>query len=176
IWKRLTRDAQFSESAIVVEVSPIKILGGREVGFTGVRTETKRNKDRRFCQRQTFGRMIIAEVVKTVMSMRELAIRFEKRRVMHDSLIQKIGRIQQICSSANIRACHQKKILGATVKVESGEISGWLSLNGQSLSSCDFGLKVLSDSLRDLTLDSEHVVQIAIVLLRPKMRVRPRID
>ena len=70
----------------------------------------------------------------------------------------------------------KKNIIGARIKIESNEIAGRFALNGKFFSGCDFGVKLLSDSLRDLALDCEHVVQIAIVLFDPDVGIGPRVD
>ena len=40
----------------------------------------------------------------------------------------------------------------------------------------ELGLELLRDCFGDLTLNGEHVRQIAIVGLRPEMRIGPRVD
>src|SRR6266545_3505793 len=73
-------------------------------------------------------------------------------------------------------ARRQKKIFRVCVEIECGEVDGWRSFNGQFLSGGDFCVKLLSDFLCDLTLDSEHVPQIAIVLFSPDVGVCARVD
>ena len=69
-----------------------------------------------------------------------------------------------------------ENIIGARIELESDEI-GWLvCLNRHFLSSRDFGVKLFGDFLRDLALDGEQIVQIAIVLLGPDVRVGARVD
>ncbi len=70
----------------------------------------------------------------------------------------------------------QNNVLGARVKVEGCEVGGWLALDGQFLSSRHFGVKLLSDFLRDLALDCEYVIQVTIVFFGPDVRVRARVD
>ena len=67
-------------------------------------------------------------------------------------------------------------IVGARIKLESDEIVGRLFLNGQSLSRCDFGVQSFGDFLRDLALDCEQIIQIAVVLLGPDVRVSACVD
>ncbi len=55
------------------------------------------------------------------------------------------------------------------VEIEGREVGGWRALNGEFLSRRNFGVKLFSDCLRNLALDSEHVFQIAIVLFRPEV-------
>src|SRR5207253_3286027 len=70
----------------------------------------------------------------------------------------------------------RKRMTGARIEIESDEIAGRPALNRQFLSSRDFGAKPLSDFLRNLALDRKQVIQIAIVLFRPDVRVRAGVD
>src|SRR5581483_9394103 len=65
---------QFGKSAFVVEVSPIKILGAGEVGFTGIWIKTRRRLDCGFGQGQARCSMIETKPIKLVVSPGELAI------------------------------------------------------------------------------------------------------
>ena len=62
------------------------------------------------------------------------------------------------------------------VKIESDKVGGWLTLDGQFLGSRDLGVQPLGDFLRNLALDRKQVVQIALVLFGPDVRVRARVD
>ena len=66
------------------------------------------------------------------MKPRKLAIRLEKRWIVRDSLVQQISRLQEITLVFLIRAeaPSQNEIFGAAVKLKSGEIEGWWSLDG----------------------------------------------
>jgi hypothetical protein len=103
-------------------------------------------------------------------------MRLQKGRVMGDSLVQQIGRTQQICLRSWGKAHSEKKILGARIEVKSNEIRGRWTLDGQFLSWRDVGVEAFCDFLRDLVLNREHVFQIAIVLLRPDVRIGARVD
>src|SRR5262245_36912397 len=138
--------------------------------------EAKRRLDRCFSCRQTRRRTVEATRVKVVVSPGELAVRLEEGWVMCDSLIQQLGRPQQICFRGRGKADIQKKTPGAGVEIESDEIEGGRALDGQFLSGRDFGIEVLDDFLRDFTLAREHLFQIAIILLRPDVRIRARVD
>src|SRR6266566_5096744 len=100
------------------------------------------------------------------MSEGQLAIRIEKRWVARDSL----RKVQYPAPSL------QKNIIGARIQIKSNEIPGRSALNGQFLSRCNFGMKLVGDFLRDLALDCEHVVQIAIILFNPDVGISPRVD
>ena len=67
------------------------------------------------------------------MSPRELAICQGKRWIARHSLVQQIDTLQQIRSTRPRKARRQQKIFRARIKIESGEIGGWLGLNGQFL-------------------------------------------
>src|SRR5438067_741955 len=107
------------------------------------------------------------------MSEGQLAIRIQKRRVARDSPVQQndsLSKIQYLAPSL------QKNIIGARIQIKSNEIPGRFALNGHFLSRCNFGMKLVSDFLRDLALDCEHVVQIAVVLFDPDVGISPRVD
>ena len=69
-----------------------------------------------------------------------------------------------------------QNILGARVKIERNKVGGWLALNGQFLSRCNFGVQSARRLLRDLALDRKQVIQIAIVLFGPDVGIRARVD
>src|SRR5262245_7458187 len=116
--------------------------------------------------------MVEAVKIKRVMSEGDLAIRIEKRWITRDGLGQQIDCLEVIRRPA----CRQKNIFGARVKIERDEIARRPPLNRQFLSSRDFGAKLLSDFLCNLALDGEQIVQIAIVLFGPDVRVRARVN
>src|SRR6266487_7108566 len=120
--------------------------------------------------------MVVASEVNGVMSEGELAKRIEKRRIACDSLIQQVDPLEQIRFCLTAKARIQNKIFRAVVEIERCEIGSRPALNGQFLSRRNFGVKLLSDFLCDLTLDCEHIVQVAIVLLRPDVRIGARVD
>src|SRR5205809_5737179 len=119
--------------------------------------------------------MVQATMVKLVMSPGELTIRIEKRWITRHSLVQQVDYLHQILYLAAKR-CPQKNIIGSGIKIKSNEIAGRPALNGRFLSGRDFGVKLLSDFLRNLALDRKQVVQIAIVLFRPDESVSDRFD
>src|SRR5205823_2558895 len=104
--------------------------------------------------------MVEAKEVKLIMNPGELTIGLEKRRIARHSLVQQIDCPQRVRAPAKSRA---NDIIGARIELESDEISGWLLLNSQSLRGCDSGFQSLGDCLRDLALDGEQLVYIAIV-------------
>ena len=128
-----------------------------------------------FLQCQPPGSMV-AKQVKMVVSRGELAIRLEKRWIACHSLIQQIDCLQPIRFRRATERRRQKEIVGTRVKIERDEVGGWLALNGQFLSSCDFGVQSFGDSLRNLALDGEQIIQITVVLLGPNVRVGARVD
>src|SRR5438105_1753660 len=119
--------------------------------------------------------MVKAGEVKLVMSPGELTIRIEKRWIARHGLVQQIDCLTEIRHPA-AKGCPRKRMTGARIEIESDEIAGRPALNRQFLSSRDFGAKPLSDFLRNLALDRKQVIQIAIVLFRPDVRVRAGVD
>ena len=111
--------------------------------------------------------------IKLIVSKGQSAIRIEKRWVARDSPVQQIDSLPKI---QYLAPSLQKNIIGARIQIKSNEIPGRFTLNGQFLSRCNFGMQLLGDFLRDLALDCEHVVQIAVILFDPHMGISPRID
>src|SRR6266480_73395 len=101
--------------------------------------------------------MISTEQVKPVMNRGEVAIGFEKRWIARHRLVQEIDCLQLV----RRRRGKPQNIVGARIELESDEIGGWLVLNSESLSRCDFGVQSFGDFLRDLALDCEEIIQIA---------------
>src|SRR5439155_23566868 len=107
------------------------------------------------------------------MSESQLAIRLQERWVARDSPVQQIDSLREILWSA---VFPRKNIIGARIKIESNEIPSRLALNGLFLSGCNFDMKLRGDFLRDLALDCEQVIQIAVVLFHPDVGIGPRVD
>src|SRR5262245_29552081 len=112
---------------------------------------------------------MVAKPVKEAVHVGEEAVRLEKRGIARRSLVQQIDCLQQIRSPAATERRREKEILGARVEIERDEVRSWPALNGPFLSSRDFGVQSLCDFFRNLALDGEQIVQIAIVLLRPNV-------
>src|SRR5207248_4304000 len=119
--------------------------------------------------------MIPSDEVKLVVGEGELAIRLKKRWVTRHGLVQKINGLQQI-RPARRKHCRQVQRLRTTVEIECRDIRGGLALDCGLFAGGKLRLKLIGDSLGDLTLDSEDVSWVAIVCLRPKMRIIVRID
>src|SRR5438128_3375205 len=117
--------------------------------------------------------MVDAIEIKLIMSEGQLAIRIEKRWVASDSPVQQIDSLPKI---QYLAPSLQKNIIGARIQIEGNEIPGRFALNSHFLSGCNFGMKLVSDFLRDLALDCEHVVQIAVILINPDVGIGPRVD
>src|SRR4029450_9225344 len=78
IGQSLAGNSQLGQSAVIIEVSPIKIPRTREVRFTRIGTKASCRLNGCFRQRQALRSMVEAKKVKRVMSVGELAIRPEK--------------------------------------------------------------------------------------------------
>src|SRR5207302_9358944 len=120
--------------------------------------------------------MVSAKKVKVAMSRGEPAVRLEKRWIARHSLVQQVDCLQPSRSRVATERRRQKQIAAARVKIERGKVGGWLALNGQFLSRCDFGVQPFCDSLRNLALDRKQVIRIALELFGPDVRVRARVD
>src|SRR5690349_14075921 len=112
--------------------------------------------------------MVNAKEVKLVMSPREDAIGLQKRRIPRHRLVQQIDCPQRFRAKAKARP---DDIIGTPLELESTEIDGGLFLSGQPLRCRDLGVPSFGDFLRDLALDAKQLVQIAVVLLGPDVRV-----
>src|SRR5207247_11007042 len=62
------------------------------------------------------------------------------------------------------------------IKLVDQKVFGPPVLLGDFLASRDFGVKLVYDFLRDLSLDCKNIGQIAIVFLRPNVRVAARVN
>ena len=107
---------------------------------------------------------MVAKEVKLVMSQGQPAIGFEKRRIARHRLIQQIDYLQQFRRPP----LESPNIIGTRIELERNEIVGGLFLNSQSLVCRDLGVQSFGDFLRDLALNGKQIVQIAVVLLRPR--------
>src|SRR6266568_2551467 len=124
--------------------------------------------------RQPRRSMVEPKQAKPVMSRGEEAISFEKRRIARHRLVQEIDYLQHVLLRRP--AANSPNIIGARIELESHEIGGWLFLNSQSLRCRDPGAQSFGDFLRDLALNGKQLVQIAVVLFDPDVRVRARVD
>src|ERR1051325_6634149 len=102
------------------------------------------------------------------MGVGELAIGIEKRWIMCHSLVQKFNRLRYLRFD---RIGHRENVFRTRVKIERCDVGGWLAFDGRFLRSRDFRVKLRGDFLRDVALDCEHLLQIAIVFFGPYMRV-----
>src|SRR5438067_7309853 len=96
IWQAQACNFQFSESAIVVQVSIIKVRCSCEVCLPAIWTDAKCFLDGCFRCRQPRRSMVKPKEVKLVMNHRELAIGLEKRWVARHRLVQQIDCVQRI--------------------------------------------------------------------------------
>src|SRR5439155_11793610 len=138
IWQAPACNFQFSKSAIVIEVSVIKMVCSCEVCFASTWTNAKCLLDRCVGFRQLGQSMVEPKEVKVVMSRGEEAISFEKRRIARHRLVQEIDYLQHVLLRRP--AANSPNIIGARIELEGDEIVGGLFLNSQSLSRCDFGV------------------------------------
>src|SRR6266581_6522301 len=102
--------------------------------------------------------MVEAVKIKRVMSVGELTIRIEKRWITRDSLVQQIDRLEGIRTHA--RAGRQKNIFGARIEIERADVARWRTLDGVLFTRRKFCLQLISNRLRDLALNGEHIGEI----------------
>src|SRR6266550_7839360 len=109
--------------------------------------------------------MVVAKKIKRVMSEGELAIRIEKRWIARDSLVQQIHRLEAIRFPPE--ACRQKNIFGTRVEIERADVPRRVTFDGVLFTRRKFRLQLIGNRLCDLTLNREHVRQIAVISLGP---------
>src|SRR5438105_11756157 len=173
VWKSLASDFQFGQRAVIIAITSIEMYRLCEVRFARIRLQTKSGIDRVLRHGQPRWGTVDPIEIKLIMGESQLAIRIQKRWVARDSPVQQIDCLPII----RIRDISPKKnVVGARIKIESNEIAGRFALNGKFLSGCNFGMQLLSDFLRDLALDCEHVVQIAVVVFDPDVGISLRVD
>src|SRR6266480_3157968 len=117
--------------------------------------------------------MVDAKEIKRVMSVGELAIRIKKRWITRDSLVQQIDRLEGIPFPDRRRP--QKNIFGARVEIERADVARRRTLDCVLFTRRKFSLQLISNRLRDLALNGEHVRQIAVICLPPYVSVRARV-
>ena len=77
----MASDGQLLASAIVFEITPVKMLGQSEMGFARVRAQTAKRLNRAVSQIQAIGCVIQRSDVELVVRVRELVIRKSERWV-----------------------------------------------------------------------------------------------
>ena len=119
--------------------------------------------------------MVVASEVHPVMRVSEPTVGIEERRITRDSLIQQLGGSEQIgFLVANIERVDKRSC--TAVKFECADIGRGCLLNVPLFIQRELRLQLVSDGLCDFGLDGEHVGEIAIVALRPEMRVIAGVD
>ena len=110
------------------------------------------------------------------MSIEQLTIGLEKCRVTLNCLVKKLNRLPQVLLKSRAETCREEKSLGPGVKVEGGQVGGGRFFDRRFLVRRKLGLQLIGDGFGNLALDGKDIGQIAIISLRPEMRVGPRID
>src|SRR4030095_1773050 len=90
IRQRLVSNFQFSQSALVIEVSIIKMLCPRKVCLAGIWTDAECLLNGGLCGCQPRRSAANVEEVELLMSQGEREIGVEKRRIARHSLVQQI--------------------------------------------------------------------------------------
>ena len=75
--------------------------------------------------------MVEPKEVKIVIDPGKLAVGLEKAWIMCNSLVQQIGRLEQISFLITAEIPGEHGILGAAIKIKRSEIGGWRSFNLQ---------------------------------------------
>ena len=144
--------------------------------FSRIRPQAECGLNRRFRQRQPRRSVVGAEEVKQIVRVSQLAVSEEKLRITRYRLVQQINSLQQILSGSGGETCRKNESLGATVEIERCDVRRERLLDRALFTRRKFCLELVGYSLRDLALNCKHVCEIAIIGLRPEVRIVARID
>ena len=122
------------------------------------------------------GAVVEVKKIKKTVRPGHLTISGKERRVARDGLIKQIDSLQDGGFYNGAKAHAQEQGFGAGVKVKGGNVTSRPLLDRGFFGWGKFRLELVRDGLCNLALDGKYIGQIAIVSLRPKMCVRPRID
>ena len=100
--------------------------------------------------------MIVAGEVNYIVSIGELAICIEVRRVFRDSLIQQVDCFEQSRLCIAKQASFQERFRAA-VEIERGDIGRGCLLDRSLFIRREFSLQLIGDRFRDFALNGENV-------------------
>ena len=177
VWQRASGNLQFCQGAVIIEIAAINMFCPGQMYFSGVGTELKGLLQRSLSLRQACRCVIDSgSEVKLIVGADELAVRKEKRGIADQGEVQQIHCLLDIRSSNRAEGCIVDEIFSAAIQIKCGDIGRGTYFDRSLFVRRKLGLKLIGNGGGDFTLDREHVGQIAIISLRPKMRVCPRVD
>ncbi len=150
-------DSELAASPFVVAKAVVVIIGQGEVGFARIRLKAQSGLHGRLSQIETGRCVVVASKVGNAMYSGQQTPSLYKVRIARDSFIEQLGCLRQLLPGMNWIRCIGEERLGAQVKVVCCEIGcGCFSIAAFSLRG-NFGLKLVSDLLGNLTLNCEYV-------------------
>src|SRR5437762_3422202 len=151
--------------------------GASEVRFARVGLKAKRSGQRCFCGRQSGGSMVSCDQeIKLVVCVAQLAVSKKESGIARQSLVEQIYRLKNAFTTHRAKSCAKQEILRAAVEIKRGDVVCRGTLDRALFARRKLSLELVSNRLCDLALNGEHIREIAIVSLRPKMRVISCID
>src|SRR5207244_6568480 len=142
----------------------------------GIRVKTQRGVYWLISLIETRRGVVMPSTIQSAMHSGKKAPGEQKLRVPGDSFIEQLRGFGQVLLGVEWIGDISPESFGTLVKVERRNISRRHLLNRRLFTRRDFGLELVGDRFGDLALNSEHVCEIAIVVLRPKMRVCPGVN
>src|SRR5258707_12306728 len=110
------------------------------------------------------------------MGTRELAIGEVERWVVCHRLVQQTYCLPYMFNLACVESCLSQELLAPKVAIIRNEVGcGWL-LDDRFLCWRKFRLKLVGNCFRNLALDGKNVIERAMIIFRPQVRVGPGVD
>ena len=120
--------------------------------------------------------MVVLRRIQHAVSIDELVVGLEKGGVSRYGMIKKLNRLSHDLLLRRMKSVSEEQSLGPGVEVEGGQVGGGRLFDRRLLARRKLRLELFGNGFSNLALDREHIGQIAIVSLRPQMRVGPGID
>src|ERR1700761_7275453 len=114
--------------------------------------------------------------VKLIVGADELAVREKKRGIPDQGEVQQIHCLLDIRSSNSAEGGIVHEIFRAAIQIKCGDIGGGTYFDRGLFVRRKFGLKLIGNGGGDFALDREHIGQVAVISLRPQMRVVTGVD
>ena len=119
---------------------------------------------------------MLTESVQRVMGASELTLRREERGIACQGLIEQIDPCMDIRHLDATEANVENEIIRSAVELKCCYVRGRSLLDRVLLGRRKLGLQLVGDGFGDFALNGEDIRKIAIVSLRPEMRIVARVD
>ena len=175
IWHCAAGNVELGQRAVEITIGRVTMICAREVRFAGIRLQPERRLHSRVGQGPP-RRSVLTQPVQCVVRIGELVLCGEKGGIACQSLVEQIDPGAQVLRGYCAEAGVKNEVLGPAVEFKSTHVCGRTLLNRALLGGRELRLQLIGNGFRDLTLNSKNIRQIAIVRLRPQMRVIAGID